>query len=276
MNEDGQQEMLIQNVDSVVLHQLIEYCYSGEIAINCGNVLEMTKAADLLQFNEVKENCAEFFISILSVSNCLVIRDIANVYHVAQVKQPAQDFILHNFLEVSKSDKFPLLNIDAVTAFLADDELNVPGEENVFFALMGWVKHDLAGRKQFLGKLLERVRFTHIDDSVSKSQFSNVIHQHSLEIDCPELVSMIATRKSSEDPAKSARSTKFKFHLVHKRFEEKIVKIDTYWPHQDLWRKVKDVDLYIESFALVYREGKLIIVGGDDEEQQVVNTVHSG
>lgn len=101
----------------------------------------------------------------------------------------------------------------------------------------------------------------------------NEVQQYSLDIDCPELLSMVCARSSSENPNKIPRSTKFQLHLVHKRFEEKMVKIETYWPRQDLWRKVTDVDLYVESFALVYRAGKLIIVGGDDAQQQLVNTV---
>lgn len=84
---------------------------------------------------------------------------------------------------------------------------------------------------------------------------------------------MIDARISVEDPNKMPRSTKFKLHLVHKRFEEKMVKIETYWPRQDVWRKVTDIDLYVESFALVYRAGKLIVVGGDDAQQELVNTV---
>lgn len=159
--------MLIENVDGPILQQLIEYCYSGEIAINSANVLKLTKAAGQLQFNEVKDNCAEFYISILDGSNCLAILDIAYLHNMAQLKQPAQDFILHNFLDVH-CEEFLRLGIDTLTALLADDDLNVPSEKVVFVALMGWIKHDLAGRKQFLGRLLECVRFTHAKKSVSE------------------------------------------------------------------------------------------------------------
>lgn len=140
---------MIEKVDGAILHQLIEYCYSGEIA----NILEMTQVADMLQFDEVKENCAEFYTKILSTSNCLGIRDLADLHHVDQLKETAEDFVLHNFLEVSKSDKFVLLNINDLAVLLADDDLNVPAEEDVFVTVMGWTKHDLESRKQFLEEL---------------------------------------------------------------------------------------------------------------------------
>lgn len=168
MIDGGQQEMWILTVDGPILQQLIEYCYSGEIDINTANVLELTKAAGQLQFDEVKNNCAEFYISILNGSSCLGILDIAYLHNVAQLKQPALDFILHNFLDV-KFDEFLQLSADSLTALLADDDLNVPSEKVVFVALMGWIKHDLDGRKQFLGRLLECVRLTHVIDKVSKA-----------------------------------------------------------------------------------------------------------
>lgn len=167
MRERGQQEIAIKKVDGDILRQLIEYCYSGQISISSTNVMEMTKAADMFQFDEVKENCTEFYSTMLHPSNCLGIQEFADLHNMAKFKEAAHKFILRHFEEVSKCNEFLFLDVDNLSGLLAEDDLNVLDEEGVFDTLIGWVKHDLDGRKPLLKDLLKCVRFTHIKDSVS-------------------------------------------------------------------------------------------------------------
>lgn len=177
MKERGQEEITIQKVDGDILRQLTEYCYSGKIAINSGNVLEMTKAADMMQFNEVKENCADFYSTMLHPATCLGILEIADLHNMmTNLKEAAHEFILYRFKEVSKCDEFFLLHVDQLSVLLANDKLNVPGEEDIFKALMDWVKYDLDGRKPLLKTLLKCVRFTHVKEPVSRLIILSSIH----------------------------------------------------------------------------------------------------
>lgn len=168
MKERSQTEISIQKVDGDVLLQLVNYCYIGEIGIDSANVVEMTNAANMLRFTDVKENCSAFYLSNMSLANCLGIWRTADLHDMGQLKDTARDFVMDRFVEVSKCDEFIELCAEDLFILLRDDEINVTSEEEVFIALMGWVKHAPETRKQLLGTLLECIRFNHIKDSVRK------------------------------------------------------------------------------------------------------------
>lgn len=156
-------------MDGAVLQQLVQYCYNGEIGIDIFSVEEMTKEANMFRFTEVHANCAAFYLKMLSASTCLGFRDIADLHNMGPLKKAAHDFVLDNFVDVSRYDEFLQMNADHLTVLLKDDEINVTSEGEVFASLMDWIKYDINGRKQSLESLLECVRFKHIKDSVSSA-----------------------------------------------------------------------------------------------------------
>lgn len=177
LNVYGQQELSINGVDSDVLEQLIEYSYTGEIAINSANVEKLTMAATQLEFAEVKDNCGEFYFNILTVSNCWRIGTIAELYSMLHLKESVHAFNLDHFVELSQCDEFLHLDVERLTILLKADELNVTSEEDVLNALMVWVKFDVEGRKPAFDILLNYIRFKHIKDSVRKKGIQpSVIH----------------------------------------------------------------------------------------------------
>lgn len=169
LKEKGQHEISIKDVDGAVLQQLVGYCYSGEIGIDISNAKNLTKAANMFRFTEVLKNCAAFYSSILSASTCLGIREIADLHNLGPLMEAAHDFMLDNFSKVFKCDEFNQLSAEHLSVLLKDDEINVTSEEEVFMALMGWVKYDISNRKQSFGALLGCVRFQHIKESVSST-----------------------------------------------------------------------------------------------------------
>lgn len=160
-------EISIKHIDGEILLKLIKYCYTGKIYMHSANVERIAKAATKLEFTDILLNCRQFLSSILRSSNCLEIREIAVEHNMVRLKKKAQAFLLDHFVEVSQSEKFYKLNVEQLNALLRDDEISVTSEEEVFNALMGWVKHDLGNRKQKLQGLLKCVRFQHIEHSVS-------------------------------------------------------------------------------------------------------------
>lgn len=166
--ECGQSDVPIKGVRGDILQQVIEYCYSGEIAIDSANVEAVLKAATMLQISGVQEECTEFCFDILVPSNCLGIREIADVHHMVRLKEEAHTFVLERFVEVTNGGEFYQLSVEQLSALLKHDEINVAEEEDVFAALIGWINHDVERRTKLLESLLECVRFQLIDESVSK------------------------------------------------------------------------------------------------------------
>jgi len=58
-----------------------------------------------------------------------------NIYHVNQVME---------------SEEFMLLPINQLKEIISSDELNVRSEEQVFSAVMGWVKYNIQDRRTHL------------------------------------------------------------------------------------------------------------------------------
>lgn len=167
LQECGQKEITINGVDGDTLQQLIEYCYSGEITIDSQNIEKIAKAATMLQFAGIEKNCTEFYTTIFRAANCLGIRDMADMFNMAHLREKAHAFVLEHFLDVSKSDEFLRLDANYLSVLLKDNQLNIQSEGDVFSALMGWAKYDVEDRKRSLDTLLRCVRFKHMEDSVS-------------------------------------------------------------------------------------------------------------
>lgn len=172
LKERNQIEITMNDIDGEILQQLIEYCYTGVISIGSENVEEITRSATMLQFTAIQENCAEFYSTILCVSNCLGIHEIADLHNMVRLREEAHALVLEHFMEVSKCDEFYQLNEKHLTVLLADDEINVTLEEDVLCALMRWITYDIENRRCLAPTLLEFIRFKHIKESVSKSMVS--------------------------------------------------------------------------------------------------------
>lgn len=168
-NEISIKEFAIKSVDGAILQALIVFCYSGEISINNVSVERLWKASVMLSLNEVKEICIEFYLGNLKICSCLEIWEIAKRQDMPRLKEEARAFVLDFFMEVAKCREFLKLDSKRLSVLLRDDEISIPAEEEVFNALMGWIKHDVVARKQCLDELLECVRLKHVKYSVSES-----------------------------------------------------------------------------------------------------------
>lgn len=284
--ESGQTEIPIKSVDGDALQLLVQYCYTGCIFIDGQNVDEMTKASTMLQFADVQQKCADYYLTILSFSNCLVIGEIADLHNMERVKTIARAFAVIGFMEVSKCDEFLRLDAKRLSVLLKEDKLKVAAEENIFNALMRWVEYDVESRKQSLETLLECVRFQHIEEAVSKwrqpnfcafysylnfNQFQfildDVYHRQCLGIGFPEIFSKMVARRSSTNRSEFPRPPKFQFCLF--RSDE----IDRYCPHRNIWIKFLDINLDMYNFAVINHNGKMILIGGCHYGGQITNAV---
>lgn len=155
----GISEIVIRGVREEIWRQIIECCFASLASIDDANVSDTTKAAAMLQFAEILNKCAEIYSTILSPSNALGIREIAEQYNMVRLQEIAHHFILDHFVDVSKTDEFYQLSVDHLLALLEDDGINAPEEDDVFEALIKWVKYDSSHRIDPFHSLLDCIRF---------------------------------------------------------------------------------------------------------------------
>ncbi|XP_043941167.1 kelch-like protein 20 isoform X3 [Protopterus annectens] len=156
--ESRQTEVVIRDIDERAMELLIDFSYTSQITVEEGNVQTLLPAACLLQLAEIQEACCEFLKRQLDPSNCLGIRAFADTHSCRELLRIADKFTQHNFQEVMESEEFMLLPANQLIDIISSDELNVRSEEQVFNAVMAWVKYSIQERRPQLPQVLQHVR----------------------------------------------------------------------------------------------------------------------
>ncbi len=156
-SESSQSMIEIHEVEFSALESLVQYFYTSKIHISTTNVQELLAASCMLQVSGITDACCEFMRRHLGASNCLGVRTFADMLSCSELKKVADDFARSNFSTVVESEDFLKLEVDQLLELFSADDLSVDSEENVFEALMKWIKFDPAEREKFIVDLLEKV-----------------------------------------------------------------------------------------------------------------------
>lgn len=144
------------NPDAVKI--LVEFCYNSHLSIDPSNVQELLPAANLFGMKAVVDACCTFLASQLHPSNCLGIRQFASIHNCIGLWKKCNMFMQQRFPEIALHEEFLELDFEEVGKIVSDSNLNVRGEEQVYEAVLSWVKHKLDERKPFVSELLKCVR----------------------------------------------------------------------------------------------------------------------
>ncbi|XP_072116473.1 kelch-like protein 18 [Mobula birostris] len=158
MIECKQDEIVMQGMDPSALEALINFAYNGRLAIDQQNVQSLLIGASFLQLQNVKDACCTFLRERLHPKNCLGVRQFAETMMCTVLYDSANSFIHQHFVEVSMSEEFLALSFEEVLELVARDELNVKSEEQVFEAVLAWVRFNHENRESYLPQLLTKVR----------------------------------------------------------------------------------------------------------------------
>ncbi|XP_028329325.1 kelch-like protein 18 isoform X1 [Gouania willdenowi] len=158
MVECKQDEILMQGMDPSALEALINFAYSGHVAIDQQNVQSLLIGSSFLQLQNVKDACCSFLQERLHPKNCLGVRQFAETMMCTTLYDSANSFLYQHFSEVSACEEFLCLRSEELVELVSCDELNVKAEEQVFEAVLSWVYHDRDRRENLLPQLLSKIR----------------------------------------------------------------------------------------------------------------------
>lgn len=182
MVESKQRDIKIQGIDAAALEALINFAYNGRVVLDTENVQGVMVGASFLQLNQVKDACAHFLKQRFHPNNVLGIRTFADTLGCSALITEADRYIHQYFYDVSMSDEYLSLSCPALFSILQTDELHVFSEEQVFEAVMRWVKRDPDARKKDLPKLLATVRMPlltpqYLTDRVAVEELIRTSHE---------------------------------------------------------------------------------------------------
>ena len=138
---------------------LIKFVYIGSIEVSEENVQVLLPAANLLQLTEVSQSCCDFLRKQLDPTNILGIISFADLHSCPELLGEAQRYARKHFPEVRSSDEFVTLSFNSIVDLISSDELGVLAEEDVFEAVIQWVKHNRAERESHLADLIRHIRY---------------------------------------------------------------------------------------------------------------------
>ena len=160
------QEVLVKDVDHEVLLALVRFCYTGVVKVTADNVRELLKAADRLLLVSVVDACAKYLQRNLNPENVLGIAVLAEKYSLMHLLKAANACAKGQFLMVAQGEEFLEQSDDQIAELLKSDDLTVSSEEQVFHAMMNWIRHRPSEREKFFPKLLGVIRLVDLSAKV--------------------------------------------------------------------------------------------------------------
>jgi hypothetical protein len=138
---------------------IVECIYTGVLgSIDATNVMELLEASKRLQIGFAEAQCCEWLVAHLDMFNALVVWESASRLGSEEVQARALAVVGRHLRDVSQQEAFLALPKARLVDLVSDDSLAVRSEEEVYEAVIGWVRSDLASRKEQIGEVLCPVR----------------------------------------------------------------------------------------------------------------------
>ena len=187
MQETFSREVQLPGINSSVMEALLNFIYTGNVDVTKSNVRHLLEAADFLLISSLKEICCEFLRESLSPLDCFSTAAFAKKYSCCSLAKEADKFAIEHFVEASKSSEFLSLEYCTVVKLIADNEIIVSQEEDVYKAVVRWVEHDYERRKDNFETLF---KFIHLN-CMSKEFLERILNEENLASCSPLCVKLL-------------------------------------------------------------------------------------
>ncbi|XP_063150936.1 calicin [Candoia aspera] len=150
-------------LSSTLMEELLDYFYTGKIVISEKSVEELLKGAKYFGSQTLKSHCSDFLIRSLKKENCLQYILLATTYDLKEVRNAAYDGIRDNFhywVGPQGISDFMHCPYYIFSRLLKDENLHVQNEDQIFLALLQWVKYKKNEREKHFKKCFAYIRLT--------------------------------------------------------------------------------------------------------------------
>ena len=157
--ESRQSCVCLKDMDFSAVEAVVCYAYTASIKVTVKNVQTLLSVASFLQVEAVVEKCCYFLESELHPSNSLGVRTFAERYGCFQLAHRALQYAQKNFNHVTQHEEFLHLSPEEVLEFIKEDSIHVRHEEEVYEAVIRWVKFDFHNRTLAIPHVAAGIRF---------------------------------------------------------------------------------------------------------------------
>ncbi len=157
--EKTEKVVTLEDVTFDALKVVIDSIYKFKIKLTNRIVPEVFAAAHLMEISGLIEQCKKHMIEKMSKATCFSFLAIAEKYELKDVVDKVNEFVLANFVDISKTPEFKKISKDALCHYICCDTLNFKKNEAlVFEAAQRWLEAN-SERLQFVGEVMKKVRF---------------------------------------------------------------------------------------------------------------------
>ena len=167
-NSENHNLLEIEDIKFQTLQLVVSYLYTGYISITIDNAGEVIAASKLLKLGSLLQRCEAHLMLAADTKNCITLFRIGNVHGMANLTQKGSQLMVENFSDVVTSDNFMEMAEDEVLAYIQSHYLCLPNENEVFGAVVAWIKHAPEKRKGCMERLVQHIRLPYCTESYLK------------------------------------------------------------------------------------------------------------
>lgn len=268
-------EVIMKELNAETIESVINYLYSGEIAISTDNVENLLICSNLFQLSDVSKACIEFMTLNLSASNVLKFRRIAESKYIRELISDCDKYISKNFAKVSAGQDFVELKIRGLIDVIQRDDLRVSTEIEVFEAAMKWVKYNEEEGILHLPDILKKIRLCFLPCEY----LVNVVSSHHLIRQSMKCRDIVEETKSRQLMGMRSPSTPMACSIIQRQYTNDAIflvfgsdgrnscknSVLKYTP--DKWIKVANLPRDVKWFGGTLMNKKIYIIGGQLAEE---------
>ncbi|XP_019963358.2 kelch-like protein 10 [Paralichthys olivaceus] len=263
-------------VSADMMRLIIEFAYTGSVALTEDNVQELMIKADMLNIMGIIQACADFISEKLCPHNCTGIWQFTNIFQMSELRCKAFCYIIKHFEEVAHCKEFLQLSAEELSKIIGKDELNVRIESSVFDAILRWIAHVPKEREQHIAVLLSQVRLgLTSEDYIKTKVISNRLVKNDPQ--CKKIadssLKIILHRLAHRSVPYGLRNTLARPRVPHSIMlaiggwdvSSPICNIEAYDFPADLWIGVSDKMEHPRAYhGTAFLDGRVYCIGGFD------------
>ena len=180
--------IVVDEVDDDALIALVNFAYTSRLKLTDRNIYSIFEAADLLQFPGVKAACFKFFKQQINKSNCIRTWLFAESHNCTELMDASVKYIECNFLDIVRGREFLNLEQPDIIEKLAQlEDLAITSEEQVYEAVLGWLKHDPERRREHAPAVFRHIRFP----SMSRDYLMHIVDHETFIKEDPDCLQQV-------------------------------------------------------------------------------------
>ncbi|XP_050413707.1 kelch-like protein 26 [Patella vulgata] len=140
MAESKQNVVDLKGVSADGLQHVIDFIYSGEMALHLDNLTEIINTASHLQVSSAIDVCSNFITSLMTFENADDFLNIADTYSLDKVMSHWDSMIQDKFFEFTQTQAFLKMDADNLAKHLERNTLRSTSEYRLFLSLDKWFR----------------------------------------------------------------------------------------------------------------------------------------